>query len=400
MNWLWLISHDDALSDNDHVREDLKRHRLVLRLTALTILIFLLWASWAQIDQITRAPGSVIASSKTQIIQSEEAGSLEKLLVKEGDVVRRGDVLAQLDNTEALAGYREAKAKQYALLATLHRLEAEVFNKKLTFGAQFEDYPRFTNNQSQLYKKRQKALNEELGALDHMASLARKELSLNKPLLASGHVSETEVLRLERQLADIEAQKTNTKNQFFRDAQAEMNTAQEELSLVEQNLVQRERRLAMTQLKAPVDGVVKNIRTTTSGAVLRASEELMEIVPSNDALIVEAKVSPADIAFLKTGLPVTVKIDAFDYTIFGDLSGTLTYISADTLIDENQQKPEPYYRIQVKTDENRFRGKLGEALTILPGMTSSVEVITGTNTVLSYIIKPLIKTMSESLGER
>ena len=201
MNWLWLISHDDALSDNDHVREDLKRHRLVLRLTALTILIFLLWASWAQIDQITRAPGSVIASSKTQIIQSEEAGSLEKLLVKEGDVVRRGDVLAQLDNTEALAGYREAKAKQYALLATLHRLEAEVFNKKLNFGAQFKDYPRFTNNQSQLYKKRQKALNEELGALDHMASLARKELSLNKPLLASGHVSETEVLRLERQLA-------------------------------------------------------------------------------------------------------------------------------------------------------------------------------------------------------
>ena len=233
-----------------------------------------------------------------------------------------------------------------------------------------------------------------------MADLAREELELNKPLVAGGHVSETDILRLERQLADIESKKTNKKNSFLSDAQQELSKVQEELASVEQTQVQRQRKLNLTKLSAPVDGVVKNVRITTEGGVVRPGEEIMQIVPANDVLVIEARVSPKDIAFLRRGQHVTVKIDAYDYTIYGDLNGKLSYISADTLIDETSDKKQPYYRIQAETESNRFKSDIAQNLEILPGMTSTVEVITGSNTVLSYITKPLVKTLSESLGER
>jgi adhesin transport system membrane fusion protein len=400
MNWLWLLSRDPERSVVVDHKQQFRPQFNAIRMTLLVLLVFLVWASFAKIDQVTRAEGEVIASSTTQIVQSEENGSIAVLHVKEGDVVKRGELLVELDSTEARAGFLEAQGQKVALEITLARLSAEVFGVDFVVDDKFAAFPDFLNNQRGLYDRRKQALMAELDALAEISALAQQELSLNEPLVDEGHVSETEVLRLRRQVAELEAQAANVRNQFFKEAQAEMGEVQEELSAAEQTLVQRQRRLSMTNLVSPADGVVKNIRFRTERGVVRASEEVLEIVPVDDDLIVEAKVSPSDIAFLEIGLPVTVKLSAYDFTVYGDFAGELVYISADTLVEETEKDQPRYYRIRVKTSGNRLQGDDRQALTILPGMLATVEVITGRNTVLSYITKPLVKTLSQSLGER
>lgn len=400
MRIFWFLQSGEAEFRSSEARALSSGPRWVMWLTLLTVAVFLAWADWAKIDQITRAPGSVIASSKTQVIQSQEGGILESMMVKEGDRVERGDPVVYLERTQAESVYLESLAKQAALLATVSRLRSEVLDTPIEFPAELEGYPQFVSNQRELYVKRKSALVEELDALGKMGQLVRDELALNKPLLRTGDVSKTDILRLERQLADLESQQTNIRNKFFQEAQAELGKYEEELAAVKQQLAQRKDKLEQTTLYAPVNGIVKNIAVNTEGGVVRPGEEILQIVPIDDVLVVEAKVSPADIAFVRTGLPATIKIDAYDYTIYGDLSGTLTYISADTLTEERQNGEEPYYRIQVRTENNRFSGDIAKALEILPGMTASVEIKTGSNTVLHYLTKPLTKTLSESLGER
>lgn len=400
MNWLWLLSRDPERSVVVDHKQQFRPQFNAIRMTLLVLLVFLVWASFAKIDQVTRAEGEVIASSTTQIVQSEENGSIAVLHVKEGDVVKRGELLVELDSTEAQAGFLEAQGQKVALEITLARLSAEVFGVDFVVDDKFAAFPDFVNNQRGLYDRRKQALMAELDALAEISALAQQELSLNEPLVDEGHVSETEVLRLRRQVAELEAQAANVRNQFFKEAQAEMGEVQEELSAAEQTLVQRQRRLSMTNLVSPADGVVKNIRFRTERGVVRASEEVLEVVPVDDDLIVEAKVSPSDIAFLEIGLPVTVKLSAYDFTVYGDFAGELVYISADTLVEETEKDQPRYYRIRVKTSGNRLQGGDRQALTILPGMLATVEVITGRNTVLSYITKPLVKTLSQSLGER
>ncbi len=263
-----------------------------------------------------------------------------------------------------------------------------------------KDYPEFLHNQRSLLSKRRAAINEDVAALQAILGLIRQELEMNRPLLASGDVSRTEVLRLERQAADVQAQITNRRNKYFQDAQAELGKAQEDLAAVEQTLAQRRNQLDQTELKAPMHGVVKNVRITTQGGVIRPGEEVMQIVPLEDDLVIEAKVTPADIAFIKTGLDATVKIDAYDYTIYGDLPGKLTYISADTLSEDLRQGEQPYYRVRVRSSGRRFSGRPEADLEIQPGMTALVELRTGSNTVLNYLTKPVVKTLSEALGER
>lgn len=400
MNWLWLLSRDPERSVVVDHKQQFRPQFNAIRMTLLVLLVFLVWASFAKIDQVSRAEGEVIASSTTQIVQSEENGSIAVMHVKEGDVVKRGELLVELDSTEARAGFLEAQGQKVALEITLARLSAEVFGVDFVVDDKFAAFPDFVNNQRGLYDRRKQALMAELDALAEISALAQQELSLNEPLVDEGHVSETEVLRLRRQVAELEAQAANVRNQFFKEAQAEMGEVQEELSAAEQTLVQRQRRLSMTNLVSPADGVVKNIRFRTERGVVRASEEVLEIVPVDDDLIVEAKVSPSDIAFLEIGLPVTVKLSAYDFTVYGDFAGELVYISADTLVEETEKDQPRYYRIRVKTSGNRLQGDDRQALTILPGMLATVEVITGRNTVLSYITKPLVKTLSQSLGER
>lgn len=401
MRILTLMKEGAAVRPNaKEFTDKLAKSRITLWVTLLATIAFIMWAWLADIDKITRAPGVVIASLRTQIVQSEEGGILESLLVKEGDSVERGQLLAKLESVRTGAAYLEARARAAALAAIVARLRAEVLGGEPQFPAEVVPYPEFRANQMVLLKKRRAAINQDVAALEVMAGLVQKELDMNKPLLESGDVSMTDVLRLERQLADLHAQITNKKNKYFQDSQAELSKALEDLTAVEQTMAQKKDQLDHAELRAPVNGVVKNVRVTTRGGVIRPGEEVMEIVPGEDDLVVEARVSPADIAFIAIGMHATVKIDAYDYTIYGDLPGKLTYISPDTLKVDLREGEPPYYRAQIRTEGRRFRGRPSADLEIQPGMTATIEVKTGSNTVLHYLAKPVVKTLAESLGER
>lgn len=403
MNLLWFLKSSDTAQQGVTAARDPQRFmglRILVWCLAAVILIFVLWASWAALDQITRAPGAVIPSSKTQVIQSMDGGTIESLHVKEGDIVKAGQLLVQFDKTRPQAGYLEARSKMIALTVTVSRLQSEVLGTPLEFPKETQAYPEFLRAQTMLYNKRKSAIEEEIQSLQGLISLAQKELAMTEPLLKTGDISLTEVLRLQRQVAELKSQMTNRRNKYFQDAQAELSKAQEDLAAIQQNMAQRKSQLDLTELRAPVRGVVKNVRITTQGGVIRPGEEVMQIVPLEDDLVIQAKVSPSDIAFLKIGQTATVKIDSYDYTIYGDLSGKLTYISADTLSEDLRQGEQPYYRVLVRTEGRRFSARPDENLDIQPGMTATVEVKTGQRTVLQYLLKPMIKTLSQSLGER
>jgi adhesin transport system membrane fusion protein len=282
-------------------------------------------------------------------------------------------------------------------------LRTEVYGFPLKFDNILNDYPDFKSNQKILLNKRQKAINEDLESLTSQLKLASDELKMTEPLLKTGDVSKVEILRLQRTVNDIQSQIANKRNKYFQDAQAELSKNEEDLAGVLQQLNTKREQLDRVELKAPMSGIVKNVKVTTLGGVIKPGEEVMQIVPLGDDLMIEAKVRPTDIAFIKPGLNAIVKIDAYDYSIYGVLKGKLTYISADTITDENSrsnQGDQTYYRVQIKTSGKRFSGKPNQDLEIQPGMTSTVEIITGENTVLSYLTKPIVKTLKESLTER
>jgi len=399
MSMFWFLRPSDP-DKQGPLSSSLHAPRTIMWATVTSVAVFLAWAWVAELDQVSRAAGSVIASSRTQVIQSQEGGTLDELLVREGDVVERGQLLARLERTRAESAYLETRARAAGLAATVARLQAEVFGTAPNFPERVVDYPQFRDNQLALLSKRRAAIDEEIGALEAMAALVLEELAMNRPLLASGDVSRSEVLRLERQLAELRAQVTNKRNKYFQDAQAELNKAQEDLAGVEQTLAQRQNVLEQTEVRAPLHGVVKNVRITTLGGVIRPGEDIMQIVPLEDDLVIEARLDPADIAFVRQGLSATVKVDSYDYTIYGDLPGRLVYISADTLREDLRQGEQPYYRILVRTEGRQFSGRPDADLDILPGMTATVEIKTGSSTVLQYLTKPVTKTLSEALGER
>jgi len=402
MNFLWFFKGQKSATNRHLPSNEVRFGNLsaIIWIVFFVLAIFGFWAHWAKLDQITRAPGAVIASSKTQIIQSQEGGTINDLLVKEGDTVEADEILLKFERTRFETSYLEARAKAAGLLATVARLQAEVLGTKLNFPAELSKYPEFKQSQVMLFNKRQAAIKEEVSALESMITLVQQELTMTEPLLKSGDVSRTDILRLQRQLVELKSQVSNKSNKYFQDAQAELSKAQEDLAGVQQSLTQRKSQLDLTELRAPVRGVVKNVRITTLGGVIRPGEEVMQIVPLEDDLVIQAKVSPADIAFLKPGQDVAVKIDAYDYTVYGELAGKLTYISADTLSEDLRQGEQPYYRAQVRTVGRQFSGRPEEKLEIQPGMTATIEVKTGQRTVLQYLTKPVIKTLSQSLGER
>jgi len=359
------------------------------------------WAYVSEIDQVTRATGQVIASSRSQIIQASDGGILNDLRVKEGDKVKKGELLARLDSTKVNAAFLESEARCAGLEAQVARLHAEVLNHKPVFSPDLKRrYAEFVDNQSILYQRRREALDAELRIYQESLDLVQRELEMNLPLLGTGDVSQTEILKLRRQASELKGQMTNRRNKYFQDTQAELAKAEEDLAGANQILAQRKNQLEQTELFAPVDGVVKNVRITTKGGVVRSGEEVMQIVPLDDDLVVEAKLKPADVAFVKPGLSAQVKIDAYDYTIYGALNGTVTYISADTLEENLKQGELPYYRVQVRTTGRALKNRPDEQMEIQTGMTATVEIKTGVNTVLKFLTKPLVKTFSESLGER
>ena len=385
-----------------HGKNDLPHSGRILVLTsAVAIGGFIAWANWAEIDQITRAPGNIIASSRNQVIQELDGGVVEEILVKEGSFVRQGETLVRFEKAKSETSYLESRAKDAALKAAIARLTAEVNGGEPQFPAELDEYPGIRANQEMLFRTRQQAIGEELKALRESLQLVESELGINLPLLKSGDVSKAEVLKLQRQVAEIQGMIANRRNKYLQDSQTDLSKAQEDLAGLEQIMAQRKDQLQHTVLASPMDGVVRNIRITTRGGVARPGEEIMQIVPVEDDLLVEAKVKPSDIAFLKPGLPTTVKLDAYDYTIYGSLQGTVTYISADTMSDETRSANEPpYYRVQVKTRVSDMVQHGPKPIEIQPGMTASVEIKTGSNTVWKYLTKPVTKTLNESLAER
>ena len=383
-----------------NTHEETNTGRILIWSSAVAIIGFLIWADWAELDQITRASGQVIASSRNQVIQVPEGGVLSELPVKEGALVKRGQLLARFDKTKAEAGYLESAAKASALKATVARLNAEVFGGKPKFPPDLEGYPEFRENQLALFNKRRSAVNEEIHALEQSKVLIKEELDMNIPLVKTGDVSRSEILKLRRQVVDIQAQITNRRNKYLQDSQAELSKAQEDLAGVLQIVAQRNEQLGFTEVHSPMDGIVRSVRITTLGGVARPGDEIMQIVPVDGDLIVEAKVTPADIAFIKPGLSATVKLDAYDYSIYGVLKGQVSYISADTLDEDNRNNEQPYYRVQIKIREQNLVSKKQERIEIQPGMTALVEIKTGQKSVLQYLTKPITKTLNESMGER
>jgi adhesin transport system membrane fusion protein len=392
--------------DSSLRKRDLPRlSAFLIGASVLTVVGFLVWASWAEIDQITRAPGQVIASSRNQLVQAPEGGVLQELLVREGTMVKKGQPLANFEKGRVESSFIEAEGKVAALRATVARLRAEVLGGQPAYPAELARYPEIRASQQQLFQKRRSAIQEEITSLERSLSLVREELDMNLPLLKTGDVSKAEVLKLQRQVAEVQAQITNRRNKYFQDSQAELVKAEEELASALQTMAQRREALGYMVLYSPMDGVVRNVRMNTRGGVARQGEEILQIVPVDDDLVFEAKVRPADIAFIKPGLPSTVKLDAYDYSIYGSLHGEVIYISADTLNEETKSGDQPYYRVHIKTKGRDLSGaksgrRVGERIEITPGMTATVEIKTGSNTVLRFLTKPVTKTLSQSLGER
>ena len=378
-----------------------RNYSLVLWVLLAGLIVFVLWASNFKLDQVARGTGEVIASSRVQIIQSVDGGVITNLYVKEGDSVTAGQVIATLDTTRIGAAVKEVDARLSALRAKATRLRAEILgNKTLVFADDLLRFQEQIKVERALFEQKRTTLSEELNALKIGVDLAREESKLIKELSASGDVNRTEVIRAARSLNDSEAKLLNRKNTYLEDAGAELAKAEDEIAQNVQILTQRKQQLEDSIFKALVPGIVKNVRVTTIGGVLRAGEELMQIIPVGDELIFEAKVSPADIAQVRKGLNATIRFDPFDYTIYGGVIGEVVYVSADTLKEETGQGEEIYYRVHVSSKTNPVTTTSGKVLAILPGMTAQVDIKTSDRTVLNYLLKPLRKTLAESFGER
>ena len=376
-------------------------YSLVLWLLLLGLLGFIGWASVFKVDQVARASGEVIASSRVQVIQAVDGGVLAELNVKEGDRVKAGDRLASLDPTRFGASVKEMEARLFALKAKATRLRAEVIQaEKLSFPAELSNAVDLLQLETTLFEQRRSALKAEMATLRIAVKLAKEEFSLVKKLARSGDVSRTEVIRTERAVNDAEAKLIIRQNRYLEEASTELNKVEDEIAQNEQVFIQRKQQLEDSFFTALVPGIVKNISVTTVGGVLRAGEELMQIIPTGDELIIEAKISPKDIAQIRPGLVATIRFDPFDYTIYGGVEGEVVYVSADTLKEETQKGLEIYYRVHVSTKTSLVTTTKGNVLDILPGMTAQVDIRTGERTVMEFLLKPLRKTVSESFGER
>jgi multidrug resistance efflux pump len=404
----------------------------------------LIWAGTSEIEQNVRSTGQIIASSRTQVVQAANDGVVKTFEVSEGQRVKKGQLLVLLERNQAEAAYGDSTGKVAALEANLTRLRAEVFQRPLTFSPDVMKHPTFVANQTELFNRRQQALHSEIAVLEESRELLQHELDMSRPLLATGDIGKVEVLRLERQLTELNGQMSMKRNKYFQDAQAEMTKAEEDLATQQQLLAERETTLERTEIRAPADGLVRRLQVSTPGARVRAGDTVLELLPTDSRLIVEAKVKTADRGFIRDGLPVTVKLDAFDYSIYGALHGKVIYISPDALTEQGRNGEHIYYTVQVALDDNTVaKAKAGlakgekapeeasvqpdekpktvhaehplgelferivkrhrpkrEELEIQPGMTTTVEIRTGAQTVLQYLTKPVTKTLGESLTER
>lgn len=365
--------------------------RPILWVSLFGIVAFVAWAAWAELDLITRGEGRIVPYSRNQTIQSLEGGILEQLMVAEGDLVEAGQLLVKLDNTRFQSAYMETRSQAEALAATIARLEAETLGREqIEFPPDIDNDSRLASSERALFKARRDKYQEAVRTLQNELALARRQLRLIEPLVRTRAVSEMEALRLGKEIAALDGKRGEIGNTYFQDAYAELSAKKGELNALEQTLRQRQDQLRRTQVLSPVKGRVNDILITTRGGVIQPGEPIMDIIPIEGHLLVEAKVKPRDVAFLVPGMPARVKITAYDYTVFGDLSGNLEQISADTLEEDTPRGKEAFYKILVRTDTS-YLERNGEILPIKPGMVAEVDIQSGKRTVLNYLLRPLLK---------
>jgi len=429
----------------------MSRHEELLESPSLVVSHLILWTTLALVitlgvlahhstlDEVTRGTGKVIPSRHVQIVQNLEGGIVSEILVKEGEIVKNNQVLLRIDDTRFVSSYRESQVQGATLQAKVARLTAEVAGKPFELPTTIpNELKESFRNEQNLAKSRQSELQTSIAVLNQQKNqrkqeiteliskadqlqqsyeLALQELKITQPLVKQGVMSEVELLRLQRQVSTLkgeldgarlnrpraEAAVTEAehkieelKARFRTEALAELNQAKSELSKISQSNVALEDRVTRTAVRSPVRGTIKQLKVTTIGGVVQPGMDLVEIVPLEDSLLVEAQIQPSDIAFLRPGQPVLVKLTAYDFSIFGGLKATLEHISADTIINERN---EPIFLIRVRTERN-YLGSSANPLPIIPGMTATVDILTGKKTLLDYLLKPIKKAQQQALRER
>ena len=416
----------------------------VVRLTIWGVIAFfvflILWACFAHIDEVTRGEGKAIPSSKLQKIQNLEGGIIAEIFAKEGQIVEVGQPLLRLDETRFASNVGETEADRLAMAMRVERLTAEVEGRPL----QIDDVlrkaaPHQASNEESLYQSRRQQLHDEIGGLEQQLvqrqqelreynskraqyasslQLLRQEIGMSEPLVARGAVSEVEILRLRRSevenrgqmdatalaipraeaaIKEVQSKIEETRGKFRSDALTQLNEARTELSKATATSMALDDRVNRTLVTSPVRGIVKQLLVNTIGGVIQPGSDIVEIVPLDDTLVVEAKILPKDIAFLHPGQEATVKFTAYDYTVYGGLKAKLEQIGADTITDED--KKTTYYLIRLRTDRSHL-GTDEKPLLIIPGMVATVDIMTGKKTIMSYLLKPIVKARAEALRER
>ena len=416
-----------------------KHSRFLLWLILIFIAAFLIWANYAKIDEITRGEGKVIPSSHIKKIQSFEGGIVEEFYVKEGDTVKKGGKLLKIRDIGFLSKYKESEVSINALKAKAQRLYAEANGKDFKPSKELQkEIPKlleherslFNSNKIELKNKesiieaqivqRRNELQEayaKLNKLKRSYSLIENEIAINEPLVRKGIVSKIEFLKLKRQANDIKGdlnalrfsipkikskieelkkKKENIYLEFQNRAKEQYNEVMAKISALEESKNAIEDKVKRTLIKSPVNGIIKTIYINTIGGVVKPGMDIMEIVPNEDSLLIEAKIKPSDIAFIHPGAKAKVKFTAYDFSVYGGLNGKVISISADTITD---QQGKSFYLVRIKTDKNHL-GSDRKPLKIIPGMVAKVEIITGKKSILDYILKPLLKAKERALTER
>jgi membrane fusion protein, adhesin transport system len=381
-------AHQTSHVDGSYRRLALKRARLTVHIVLLTVAVAVGWSAFAQIDQITRGDGRVIPLRRMQSIESLEGGILSDLLVSEGDLVKEGQIIANLDATRSRAAFLSAQSEVESLKAEVERLEAEVLEKPaLDFGGN----PTATEQtELRLFNARRTRLEASLKALEGERSSVQQQLDITGPLASSGSVSRIDVLQLQQKLAELEGKISEARNGYVQDAYRDLAERRAKLSSLQQELVQKEAELGRTVVRSPVEGRINDILITTLGGVVQPGEAIMEITPIDDELLIETRVLPRDVAFIAPEMPASVKITAYDFSVYGDLRGKVTRISEDTVEEDTPNGPQDYYRVMVRT-ERSYLERFGDRFPIRPGMVAQVDIESGKQSILSYLSRPLLR---------
>ncbi|HIU63990.1 MAG TPA: HlyD family efflux transporter periplasmic adaptor subunit [Candidatus Avacidaminococcus intestinavium] len=369
-----------------------------IHLTFLGLVLLVVWAYWAEVDEVASSTGKVIPSGKEQTIQSLEGGIISSIHVREGEEVQAGQVLVKLDPVRTSAAVEESAAKVNALEATAARLKAEVSGSPLIFPPELDQEKELKAAETNLYHSRKGSLTSTLASVSDALALVRQEIAMTEPLVSKGAASQVEVLRLKRQENDLVQKLNDTESQYVVKAREELAKVSTELEAQKSVARGREDALNRLEIKSPVRGIVKNVEVTTVGGVIPPNGRLMAIVPLDGQLLVEARVSPRDIAFIRMQQQATVKVTAYDYSIYGALPGEVVMVSPDSVQDE-VKRDNYYYRVYIRTDKDYLVNKAGTSFPISPGMVAVVDIHTGSKTIFDYIVKPFNK-LREALRER